>query len=155
MLPRLLFVATSTLLMLALAVGCDESPPKKVESRVITSKSTQEVRNLTPVLAKGGQVADVKAPATNYITLRPDANKTGIVGSAQMKVQIEIDMYEKAKGEKLNTYEEFMEKIIKKGRPDGIQLPVLPDYQEYGYDPDTRELVIMEYPEKKKAGAKQ
>ena len=28
---------------------------------------------------------------------------------------------------------------------------MLPYYQEYGYDPDKKELVVIEYPEKKKA----
>ena len=28
---------------------------------------------------------------------------------------------------------------------------MLPYYQEYGYDPDTKELVVIEYPAKKKA----
>ena len=44
-----------------------------------------------------------------------------------------------------------MEEIIKKGKADGIQLPMLPYYQEYGYDPDKKELVVIEYPAKKKA----
>ena len=41
--------------------------------------------------------------------------------------------------------------IIKKGKPDGLWLPMLPYYQEYGYDPDKKELVVIEYPAKKKA----
>ena len=72
-----------------------------------------------------------------------------------MTVQQAIGMYEALKGEKPKTYEEFMEKIIKKGKPDGIQLPMLPYYQEYGYDPEKKELVVIEYPEKKKAYEKQ
>jgi hypothetical protein len=28
---------------------------------------------------------------------------------------------------------------------------MLPYYQEYGYDPDKQELVVIEYPEKKKS----
>ena len=43
-----------------------------------------------------------------------------------------------------------MDVIIKKGKPDGIQLPMLPFYQEYGYDPEAKELVVIEYPAKKK-----
>ena len=39
-----------------------------------------------------------------------------------------------------------MDVIIKKGKPDGIQLPMLPYYQEYGYDADAKELVVIEYP---------
>ena len=48
-----------------------------------------------------------------------------------------------------------MEQIIKKGKPDDIDFPMLPYYQEYGYDPDKKELVVVEYPAKKKAMEKQ
>ena len=64
---------------------------------------------------------------------------------------MDMDQYEALNGEKPKTYEEFMEVIIKKGKADGIQLPMLPYYQEYGYDPDKKELVVIEYPAKKKA----
>jgi hypothetical protein len=74
-----------------------------------------------------------------------------VANLAKMKVKMDMDMYEAVNGEKPKTYEEFMEHIIKKGKPDGIQLPMLPYYQEYGYDPQKQELVVIEYPEKKKA----
>jgi len=64
---------------------------------------------------------------------------------------MDMGTYEALNGEKPKTYEEFMEVIIKKGKPDGIQLPMLPYYQEYGYDSDKKELVVIEYPAKKKA----
>ena len=64
---------------------------------------------------------------------------------------MDMDMYEALNGEKPKTYEEFMEQIIKKGKAEGIQLPMLPYYQEYAYDTDKKELVVIEYPEKKKA----
>ena len=64
---------------------------------------------------------------------------------------MDMTAYELQNGEKPKTYEEFMEQIIKKGKADGIQLPMLPYYQEYAYDPDKKELVVIEYPAKKKA----
>jgi hypothetical protein len=67
-----------------------------------------------------------------------------------MKLDMDMAAYEILNGEKPKTYEEFMEKIIKKGQPDGVQLLMLPFYQEYGYDPDKTELVVIEYPAKKK-----
>jgi hypothetical protein len=36
-----------------------------------------------------------------------------------------------------------MSEIIK---PNGISLPTLPYYQEYGYDAPTHSLIILEYP---------
>jgi hypothetical protein len=152
MLPRLLFAAAFTLPVLALAVGCEESKPKsKVPTRETINKWTQEVRNLKPELSKGGQVTDGKVHATDYITLQADVYRTEVAKIAQMKIKMDMDQYEALNGEKPKTYEEFMEVIIKKGKPDGVQLPMLPYYQEYGYNPDTKELVVIEYPEKKKA----
>ncbi len=80
-----------------------------------------------------------------------DVYRTEVGNIAKMAVQHSMDIYEAMNGEKPKIYEEFMEQIIKKDKPDGIRLPMLPYYQEYGYDPDKKELVVLEYPAKKKA----
>ena len=141
------------LALVILAAGCeDEKPAKpKIQARDTLGKTTQEVRNLKPELAKGGEVTDGKTHATEYLDLQADVYRTSVANIAKMKVQHDMDIYEAINGEKPKTYEEFMEQIIKKGKADGIQLPMLPYYQEYGYDPDKKELVVIEYPEKKKA----
>jgi hypothetical protein len=141
------------LALLTLAAGCeDDAPPKKrVEARDTLGKTTQEVRNLKPELAQGGQVTDGKIHATDYLSIQADAYRTTVGNLAKMAVKHSMDIYEATNGEKPKTYEEFMEKIIMKGKAEGIQLPMLPYYQEYGYDPDTKELVVIEYPAKKKA----
>jgi hypothetical protein len=141
------------LALLTLAVGCGDETPKKpkLQARDTLNKTTQEVRNLKPELAQGGQVTDGKIHATDYITIQADAYRTTVGNIAKMKVKMDMDLYEALSGEKPKTYEEFMEVIIKKGKPDGIRLPMLPYYQEYGYDPDKKELVVIEYPAKKKA----
>jgi hypothetical protein len=143
--------------LLFLATGCGEEAPKKqtVKPRATLGKTTQEVRNLKPELAKGGQVTDGKIHSTDYITLQADAYRTEVANIAKMRVQMDMAQYEALNGEKPKTYEEFMEKIIKKGQPDGIQLPMLPYYQEYGYDPDKKELVVIEYPALKKQREKE
>lgn len=150
MMPRL--CPLFALALLALAAGCEEEtkPRSKVQSRETIGKTTQEVRNLKPELAQGGQVTDGKIHATDYITIQADAYRTSVANIAKMKVQMDMDQYEALNGEKPKTYEEFMDVIIKKGKPDGIMLPMLPFYQEYGYDPDKKELVVIEYPAKKK-----
>ena len=141
------------LVLFGLVVGCgDDQPAKpKLQARATIGKWTQEVRNLKPELAKGGQTTDGKIHATDYITLQADAYRTEVAKIAKMKIDMDIRQYEALNGEKPKTYEEFMDVIIKKGKPDGVQLPMLPYYQEYGYDPDKCELVVIEYPEKKKA----
>jgi hypothetical protein len=139
--------------LLALTAGCAEDTPAKpkLQARATIGKKTQDVRNLKTELAAGGQTTDGKIHATDYITLQADAYRTTIGNISEMAVKHSIDLYEAEHGEKPKTYEEFMEVIIKKGKPDGLWLPMLPYYQEYGYDPDKKELVVIEYPEKKKA----
>ena len=120
------------------------------QSAATLGKKTQDVRNLKPELGQGGQVTDGKIHSTDYITLQADAYRTTVGNIAKMAVEHSIDLYEAEHGEKPKTYEEFMDVIIKKGKPDGLWLPMLPYYQEYGYDPDKKELVVIEYPAKKK-----
>lgn len=148
---RLMLAMASALPVALLALGCDDKPPpRKVQSRETIGKYTQEVRNLKPELAKGGVTTDGKIHATDYITLQADAYRTSVANIAKMSVKHSMDLYEASEGTKIKTYEEFMDQIIKKGKPDGLQLPMLPFYQEYGYNPDTQELVVIEYPAKKK-----
>ena len=141
------------LALLTLTAGCaDETSTKpKLQARDTLGQKTQDVRNLKTELAQGGQTTDNKIHATDYITLQADAYRTTVGNISIMAVKHSMDLYEAEHGEKPKTYEEFMEVIIKKGKPDGLWLPMLPYYQEYGYDPDKKELVVIEYPAKKKA----
>ena len=108
--------------LLALAAGCaDDTPAKpKLQARATIGKWTQDVRNLKPELAKGGQTTDGKVHATDYITLQADVYRTEMAKIAKMKVDMDMRQYEALNGEMPKTYEEFMEVIIKKGKPDGI-----------------------------------
>lgn len=158
MLPRRCHLSLMFVLSLALlaSLGCEEKrkiKKAKDQPRETLHKWTQEVRNLKPELAQGGQVTDNKIHSTDYITINADAYRTSVANIARMNVAHAIDLYAAGSpsGEKPKTYQEFMDEIIKPGKPDGIQLPMLPYYQEYGYDPDAKELVVIEYPEKKKA----
>ena len=148
--PALTLALTLPLLVLA---GCEDPKPvpkAKVQMRETVGKYTQEVRNLKPELAQGGQVTDGKIHAQDYITIQADAYRTSVANIAKMNIQHALDLYEAEHGNKPATYQEFMDEIIKKGKPDGIMLPMLPYYQEYGYDPDKKELVVIEYPARKK-----
>jgi hypothetical protein len=139
--------------LLAIAAGCGDDQPEKpkLKARATIGKKTQDVRNLKTELAQGGRPTDGKIHAKDYITLQADAYRTAIGNISEMAVKHSIDLYEAEHGEKPKTYEEFMEVIIKKGQPDGLWLPMLPYYQEYAYDPDKKELVVIEYPAKKQA----
>ncbi len=155
--PGAITALASTLALLIAAAGCEEAKPAKprIEARDTLNKTTQEVRNLKPELSSGGKVTDGKTHSSEYLDLMADTYRTSVANAAKMRVQMDMAMYEALNGEKPKTYEEFMEHIIKKGKADGIQLPMLPYYQEYGYDPDKKELVVIEYPAKKKAMEKQ
>ena len=120
---------------------------------------------LVPLSARKPKTCATSKPSSPRVARRPtarstppttspcqaDAYRTTIGNISQMAVKHSIDLYEAEHGEKPKTYEEFMDVIIKKGKPDGLWLPMLPYYQEYGYDPDKKELVVIEYPAKKKA----
>jgi hypothetical protein len=141
------------LVLLPLVIGCGEDKPAKpkLQARDTLGKTTQDVRELKAELAKGGVVTDGKTHSDEYLDLQADVYRTSVGNIAKMKVQMDMGQYEALNGEKPKTYEEFMEVIIKKGKADGIQLPMLPYYQEYAYDADKKELVVVEYAAKKKA----
>jgi hypothetical protein len=139
--------------VLAYSAGCGEDPPpkRKIEARDTLHKTTQDVRELKKELANGAVLADTEIQVADPLTQAADAYRTTVGKLGKMAVQHTMDLYEASNGEKPKTYEEFMEVIIKKGKADGIQLPMLPYYQEYAYDADKKELVVIEYPAKKKA----
>ena len=139
--------------MSILATGCGQDPSTtgKLKTRETLNKTTQDVRDLKTELAKGGILAATDIEVADPLTQSASAYRTQVAKIAKMKVQMDMGQYEALNGEKPKTYEEFMEVIIKKGKADGIQLPMLPYYQEYAYDSDKKELVVVEYPAKKKA----
>ena len=151
--PARAFALSLSLTFVQVLAGCgDDAPAKpKLQSRETLKKTTQVVLEVKPELAKGGVVTDGKIHSTDYLGVQADAYRTSVANIAKMKVKMDMDMYEALNGKKPETYEEFMEQIIKKDKAEGIQLPMLPYYQEYGYDSDKKELVVIEYAAKKKA----
>ncbi len=138
---------------LVFLVGCEEEKPArpKIQARETLHKTTQDVRELEKELANGAILADTEIQVADPLTQSADAYRTSVAKIAKMKVKMDMDQYEALNDKKPETYAEFMEQIIKKGRADGIQLPMLPYYQEYAYDSKNKELVVIEYPAKKKA----
>ena len=136
-----------------LVAGCgqDSTTTGKLKTRETLNKTTQDVRELKAELAKGGILASTQIEVDDPLSQSASAYRTQVAKIAQMRVKMDMDTYEALNGEKPKTYEEFMELIIKKGKAEGIQLPMLPYYQEYAYDSDKKELVVVEYPAKKKA----
>jgi hypothetical protein len=140
--------------LLALTAGCGEEPSTKpkLQTRETLHKTTQEVFDLKTELAKGAVLAATDIPLADPLTQGAAAYRTITAKGGKWAAETAMQVYAiDHNGEKPKTHEEFMEAIIKKGKPDGIQLPMLPYYQEYAYDTDKKELVVIEYPAKKKA----
>jgi hypothetical protein len=155
---RSAFAVSIAASLLALSAGCGDEPKptaKKVEARETINKYTDNVLDLKAELAKGGKATDNKVKESDYLTVVTDVRRKALGDIAKLAVQQQIGMYEALNGEKPKTYEEFMENIMKKGKPDALRLPMLPYYQEYAYDSDAKELVVIEYPAKKAAYEKQ
>jgi hypothetical protein len=149
---RLSALLCGSLAILAVISGCDEPKPspKAIKPRETIGKTTQNVLRLDEALKSGGVLAGTTIEATNPLDQNAQAYRVEVAKIAQMKVDMDMRMYEAEHGKYPENYDEFMEFIIKKGKPDGIQLPMLPYYQEYAYDEANKKLVAVEFPEKKK-----
>ncbi len=137
--------------------GCDESKPKKsgaaVKSRETIRKTTQNVLKLEDALAQGGTLATAGGevgPDGGYLGTTAKAYRSSVAKLAEGQVQQMLQIYDIQNNGPIKNYEEFMEFIIKKDKPDGLALPMLPYYQEYAYDESNRQLVVVEFEQKKK-----
>ncbi len=145
-------------LALILLSGCDA--PKKTggapeqKSREIIGKKTQNVLKLDEALKDGGKLAATNITATDYLGALSGAYKSVVFQAADSTIKTMMVAYDPL-GDKTLTYDEFMTNIIKKGQPDGVELPLLPYYLEYAYDEAGKKLVVVEFPEKKAQFQKQ
>ena len=142
---------------LLVIVGCEEehsvsdrpvqpgragsSTPPKPE--FIVGKRTQEIKNAGPEIRReGATVATTRITAQDPITLPGNAYVTIIGKLSILQIQQAVDLYNAEHGRYPKDYREFMDEIIK---ANNIALPVLPNYQKYGYDEKEHKLVILEY----------
>ena len=142
---------------LALVAGCEEErnitdkpKPQTVapaKDRFIVGKRTQEIKNATSEIQKGGAaVASTKIIPRDPITLSGNAYVTMIGRTSILNIEHAVDLYHATNDRYPKDYDEFMTEIIK---ANNIALPQLPDYQKYGYDEKEHKLLILEYPELK------
>ena len=139
-----------------LSGGCEPSKPKQIspttppiETRKTIGKTTQNVLPLADALKQGGQPAEMSITGGGLGAISSDAYRTSVGKIGIIAVEHQMQLVEAEHGPKPMDYDEFMTKVIGKGRPDGIQLPMLPYYQEWAYDPETKKLVVIEFPLKK------
>lgn len=133
--------------------GCgDASAPKQaaapVQTRKTIKQTTQNVMELSEALAQGGVRADLSIQGQG-LEVASEAYRTSVGKLSIIAVDQKMSFFEAETGRKPKDYAEFMGRIIEKGKPDGIMLPMLPYYQEYAYDPDAKGLIVVEFPTKK------
>ena len=140
----------------AFLAGCEPSKPKPISSttppiqtRKTIGQTTQNVMPLADALQQGGQPTEMSITGGGLDAITSDAYRTSVGKIGIMAVEHQLQLVEAEHGPKPMGYDEFMAKVIGKGKPDGIQLPMLPYYQEWAYDPDTKKLVVVEFPLKK------
>ncbi len=143
---------------LAVTIGCaaKEEPPKKppIQTRETLRKTTQNVLELDKALADGGVPASMEITGEG-LEVYSDAYRTSVGRMGVMAVDQKMQLFEAEFGRKPKDYAEFMARIIGKDQPDGIQLPMLPYYQEWAYDPEKKTLVVIEFPAKKEQREKE
>lgn len=144
-------------LVILVGAGCETSQPTPapkagsaapIQTRQTIRKTTQNVLPLEQALAEGGVRADMSIQGQG-LEVAADAYRTSVGKLSVMAVDQKMRFFEAENDRKPTDHAEFMERIIEKGKPDGIALPMLPYYQEYAYDPEAKELVVIEFPKKK------
>ncbi len=135
------------------AGGAPANPPAAkneiIRPREILGKTTQDIRSVEEETKKGGQNAPMHVTAKDPITMGGNVYVVAVDQIAAGNVRHAIDLYQAETGHYPKDRKEFMEEVIKVGKPDGISLPRLPYYQEYGYDEKDHKLIVLEYPDRK------
>lgn len=149
---------TAAFIVAAFASGCqpqaaptapETAAPEKVTTRKTIGKTTQKVLELSRAVASGGVPAEMSIESGG-LEVGADAYRTSVGKLAMIAVEQKMKLHEAEHGAPPKSYAEFMAKIIEPGSSSGIQLPMLPYYQEYAYDPAKKALVVVEFPEKKR-----
>lgn len=124
-------------------VSTEDATPRET-----LDKKTQTVLDLKAAQASGGELASMEVGSTNPLMQSANVYRTSVAKVGGMAVQkaIEIRNAQSIKDAKPLSHAEFMSAIIKPGQPDGIELPMLPYYQEYAWDEAAQELVVVNFP---------
>ena len=141
-------------------IGCSEpaappaAAPAPVQTRQTIKKTTQNVLELSEAMKQGGVRADMSITGQG-LDVAADAYRTSVGKLSIIAVDQKMNFFQAENDRKPKDYAEFMARIIEPGKPDGLLLPMLPYYQEYAYDPEAKELVVVEFPAKKEQRQKE
>ena len=128
--------------------------PAPIQTRQTLKKTTQYVLDLSEAMKQGGVRAEMSITGQG-LDVAADAYRTSVGKLSIIAVDQKMSFFQAENDRKPKDYEEFMARIIQPGKPDGLMLPMLPYYQEYAYDPEAKELVVVEFPAKKEQRQKE
>lgn len=130
--------------------GGSAEPAGPVQTRKTIGKTTQNVLDLADALAQGGVVLEGSGPSEGgVLDTYAGAYRSSVARIGGLQVEQKIRLYQAEHGSVPATHADFMKKIIAPGTPDEVSLPMLPYYQEYAFDPESKALVVVEFPAKK------
>uniref|UniRef100_A0A7C2K135 Uncharacterized protein n=1 Tax=Schlesneria paludicola TaxID=360056 RepID=A0A7C2K135_9PLAN len=114
---------------------------KKTETSRVIGKKTQDIGEFDP--NAGAQVSDSKIHATDPITAPTSAYGPMLEQISKTHIAHALGLFNATEGRYPNSYDEFMQRIIKENN---IQLPVLPGGKKYQYDVENHQLVVIDAP---------
>lgn len=131
-----------------------ESPNS--QPRKTVGKTTQTVLELAGAVAQGGvRVDNASETEEGGLGAYAQAYRHSVATIGGLAVEQKMKVHQALHGKAPDTYEEFMATIIAPGTPDGVSLPMLPYYQEYAFDSESKKLVVVEFPAKKEQRRKE
>lgn len=123
-----------------------------IRTRKTIGKTTFAVLDLADAVAQGGVKVDDAGSSSGgggLLGAAAQAYRHSVATVGGLQVEQKMKLYAAEHGSLPATHQEFMARIIAPGTADEIRLPTLPYYQEYAFDPETRGLVVVEFPAKK------
>lgn len=124
--------------------------PAPIETRKTLGRTTQNVLDLADALAQGAVRVDNATEAEEGgLGAYSQAYRHSVATIGGLAVEQKLNLYRAEHGDVPATHREFMAKIIAPGTADAVSLPMLPYYQEYAFDPESKKLVVVEFPAKK------
>lgn len=139
--PAMFRHASTMMLLMFGLLGCQQSleeQVKKEPSRVL-GKTTQDIGQFDPKAGKS--VSDSKIHATDPVTAPMSAYGPMLEQISKTHIAHAVNLFYATEGRYPESYDEFMQKII---RANNIQLPVLPGGKRYEYDVANHQLVVVD-----------
>ena len=125
---------------ISLLSGCSPQEKKsaKKDPSGIFGKTTDEIGEFDPAANRDVKVED--GTDVNIVTGAAGAYGFAVRETSRLQIKRAVDLFYALEGRYPKDHDEFMSKVIKANR---IQLPVPPTTQEYQYDVENHELIVV------------